>query len=426
MGGRVHVIGAGVAGLSAAERLVRAGADVALYEAAPQAGGRCRTYHDDKLGMAIDNGNHLLLSGNTEALGYVRRIGGEGALSIAPECRFPFIDMRTGERWTLHPTSGRMPRWIFDPVRRLPASRAADYLAPTRLLFATSRTLLGQRMAVDGPLYERLWRPLLLAALNTEPADASARLAATLLRETLALGGDACRPVIATHGLGAAFVDPAVAFLRRNGVPVRFGVAARAITAGGGRATALRLGTADVALGVGDRVILAVPPSAARTLLPGLVTPDDFAPILNLHFRVDDALTRAPPMMALVNATAEWLFAYCGRLSVTISAADRLLDRPRESLAREVWREVATVTGAASELPPWQVIAERRATFRATPAQLVRRPPATTRLVNVFLAGDWTATGLPATIEGAVRSGAEAARLALRGMKRVAPERLAA
>jgi uncharacterized protein with NAD-binding domain and iron-sulfur cluster len=105
----------------------------------------------------------------------------------------------------------------------------------------------------------------------------------------------------------------------------------------------------------------------------------------------------------------QWLFAFPGRLAVTISSGDRLIDTPREELARTIWGEVSRLTGLPAELPPWQIVRERRATFAATPAQDATRPGATTKWRNLALAGDWTDTGLPATIEGAIRSGNRAA-----------------
>jgi hypothetical protein len=113
----------------------------------------------------------------------------------------------------------------------------------------------------------------------------------------------------------------------------------------------------------------------------------------------------------MLNSTTEWLFAFPGRLSVTISAADRLIEAPRESLAQKIWSEVAAVTGLPAALPPWQIVRERRATFAATAEQDAKRPGAKTASSNLFLAGDWTNTGLPATIESAIRSGHRAAAL---------------
>jgi hypothetical protein len=118
-----------------------------------------------------------------------------------------------------------------------------------------------------------------------------------------------------------------------------------------------------------------------------------------------------PPIIGVVNAATEWLFAFPGRLSVTISAADRLLDTPREELAPKIWAEVAAIAGLPNAMPPWQIVRERRATFAATPAQDAKRPGPRTAWSNLVLAGDWTQTGLPATIEGAIRSGNRAADL---------------
>jgi hypothetical protein len=111
----------------------------------------------------------------------------------------------------------------------------------------------------------------------------------------------------------------------------------------------------------------------------------------------------------VVNGTAEWVFCFPQRISVTISAADRLLDVARETLAARLWEEVAAVTGIIGALPPWQIIKERRATFAALPSENARRPSCVTQWNNLMLAGDWTQTGLPATIEGAIRSGNRAA-----------------
>ena len=124
--GQIHVVGAGLAGLSAAVRLAAAGHRVVIHEASNQAGGRCRSYHDATLGMTIDNGNHLVLSGNRATLDYLETIGA-GERLVGPDApEFPFVDLATGERWTLRLSDGLLPWWIFDPKRRVPGTRAAD------------------------------------------------------------------------------------------------------------------------------------------------------------------------------------------------------------------------------------------------------------------------------------------------------------
>ena len=410
MTGVVHVIGAGVAGLSAAVRLADEGRCVIVHEAAAAAGGRCRSYHDPALDLTIDNGNHLLLSGNRAALDYLARIGANDALTKPPGgAVFPFVDLASGERWTLRLNEGRVPWWVLDWRRRVPGTRARDYLAPLGILRADPSRTVGEAMACTGPLYERLWRPVLLAALNTEPREAAAELAAGILRETLAAGGNACHPLVATSGLSPVFVDPALRHLASKGATTHFGRRLRAIAFSEDSAVSLDFGEIIVALGPEDVVVVAVPPWIAPELVPGISAPTEFRAIVNAHFRVTPP-PAMPPVTGLVGGLGEWLFAFPERLSVTISGADRLLGEPREALAEAIWREVAALAGLeATALPRWQIVKERRATFAATPANAARRPPARTRYRNLVLAGDWTATGLPATLEGAVRSGYAAA-----------------
>jgi squalene-associated FAD-dependent desaturase len=416
MAGTIHVIGAGLAGLSAAVRLTEAGAKVVVHEAAGQAGGRCRSYHDPALDMEIDNGNHLLLSANHAALDFLRTIGAADKLVGPAHADFPFVDLKTGERWTLRIGDGRIPWWIFDANRRVPGTKAGDYLAFARLLWPPRDAAVGEVIACKGTLYDRLVGPLLLAALNTAPHEGSAALAATILRETIAAGGRACRPLIACDGLGPTFIAPALDWLASHGVTVGFGRRLRTVDIADRKVTALDFGDEKLPLCADDKVILAVPPVVAAALVPGLDAPDEFRAIVNAHFRIAPPPGTAP-IIGVIGGTVEWIFAFADRLSVTISGADRLVDTPREALAKTIWDEVAAVVrlgdaAMPAAMPPWQIVRERRATFAALPAQERKRPRAETTCENLWLAGDWTATELPATIEGAIRSGVRAAALA--------------
>ena len=173
-------------------------------------------------------------------------------------------------------------------------------------------------------------------------------------------------------------------FSPREGLPVRFGDRLRAIRFEGERAVALDFDRTQQELGADDSVILGVPPWIAKELLPDLTTPDEFRGILNVHFQIAPPRGQ-PAILGVVNAEIEWLFAFPDRLSVTISNADRLIDRPRDELAAEIWREAAALTGLTAGLPPWQIVKEKRATFAATPAQNAKRPDSRTRWGNVVL-----------------------------------------
>ena len=409
-----HIIGAGISGLSAAVRLVNAGYDVHVHEATQQAGGRCRSYFDAATDLMIDNGNHLLLSGNRHALAYAASIGTEAGLVGPKRAQFAFVDLTTGQRWQLDLGDSRLPLWVFDEGRRVPDTGLFDYLALMPLIWASPAKLVGKAIPCEGTLYDRLVQPLLLAALNVDPPEGSAGLAGAVVRETLLAGGHACRPLIARDGLSAVLVEPAIKLLQGKGATIRFGHELREFGMSAGRVDALKFGDDTITVGPDDAVVLAVPPRPASSLLPGLKTPSKFRAIVNAHFRFDPPRD-APAILGVVGGLVEWLFAFPQRLSVTISNGDRLVDMPREELAQAIWRDVCTAAGVEGELPPWQIVRERRATFEATPEQNALRPGPVTNWKNLFLAGDWTDTGLPATIEGSVRSGDRAADLVLAG-----------
>ncbi len=264
----VHVIGAGLAGLAAALSLVEAGRQVVLHEAAAAAGGRCRSYFDRGLGMRIDNGNHLMLSGNTAAMAYLEQVGARHTMGGPGIAHFPFMDLGSGERWTVDPGLGRIPWWVLRRRLRVPGTRLRDYLVLLRLSRrargdATVAAVLG-----TGELVRRLLEPLAVSALNTRTDRALARLLARVVADSLMLGGAACVPSFPRLGLSESFIDPAMAWLRARGAIIRFGRRVAWLRAEGGRAVAFGGSEGGTELASGDAMVLAVPPWVAATCCP--------------------------------------------------------------------------------------------------------------------------------------------------------------
>jgi len=407
---KAHVVGAGLAGLSAATALAARGVTVEISEAAAQAGGRCRSYFDRQIGLVIDNGNHLVLSGNHAVHDYLARIGASDRLTGPAETQFPFVDLATGQSWTVRPNPGAVPWWILSPSRGVPGARFSDFLGMAGLLRARPGQRVDEAIRCQGPVWERLMRPFLLAALNAEPESAAAELAAQVVRETLARGGSAYAPRVPDPGLSATFINPALDYLEARGGTLRLQRRLLALHTDGDRVTGLEFSDGPVEVAARDRVVLAVPPWVAKELAPQLSAPERFEGIVNGHFRIRSEGGPAR-IIGVLGGVVEWIFCFEDRISVTVSGANRLMGLGREELARQFWADVSRALDLGPDLPPWQIVKEKRATFLATPDQQALRPPARTAYANLVLAGDWTATGLPATIEGALRSGVKAAGL---------------
>jgi hypothetical protein len=398
----IHVIGAGVAGLSAALALAGQGHAVVLHESTPQAGGRCRALPD-----GTDNGTHALIGANKAALGFLERIGARAGWVEPEPGGLPVLDLRGGRafRLALSPLGWR------DRALRPPGLSAGALLALARLALPLPDRAVGAAMAAHPEFLRGFVDPLVVAALNTPVTEASARRLGAVLRR---LGGPgATRLFVAREGLGPDLVAPALAALERGGVALRFGARLRRLVLASGRVVALDFGEDAIALGPGDAAVLATPPWESQRLLPHLPVPEGYAPIVNLHF--DHASPGPVRFLGLLEALCQWVLVRPAGVSVTVSAGDGAAREDQAALAVRAWAELRRaalafdVAGDWPEaVPPCRVVKERRATPRHTPGPPPRPPllPA----ANLALAGDWTDPVLPATIEAAVLSGEVAAR----------------
>jgi hydroxysqualene dehydroxylase len=395
----VHIIGAGLAGLACAVRLTNRMIPVTIYEATDHAGGRCRSFFDNVLKRNIDNGNHLLLSGNRQAIAYMQTIGSLQSMSPALRASFPFLDLKNGERWSVEAS------WKL----RIPECSILDLLSSFKIAWAPKNLTVAETLNTSRPIYRKLWEPLCISILNTAPEEAAASLLWSVFKQTFGRGAQACKPCIAQHGLSKSLIDPALSLLQQHGANVRFNERLKSINFKDGRAVTLIFGHNQISLRPNDRVIIALPIPATSALLPGLSCPNQYRSIVNAHFVLPKKSTDLD-FLGLVGGISQWLFVREDIVSVTVSAADQLAKKTNEEIAKILWPEVLRALKLNNKpLPAYRIIKEKCATFAQTPEQLLLRPKSQTEWPNVLLAGDWTDTGLPATIEGAVTSGHNAA-----------------
>lgn len=404
----IHVVGAGIAGLSAALALAMRGQAVAVHESAPVAGGRCRALPD-----GTDNGTHALLGANRAALAFLERIGARAGWVEPEPGGLPVLDLRDGtaRRVALSPLAWR------DASLRPAGFSAAALLALARMALPLGADRpVARAMAAHPEFHRGFVDPLVVAALNTPATEASAHRMGAVLRRLR--GPGATRLLVAREGLGPDLVAPALRALAAAGAGIRFGVRLRRVLAQGGRAAALDFGEEGTALlGPGDAVVLAVPPWEATRLLPHTEAPQAHAPIVNLHFArpAEGAPVR---FIGMLDALCQWVLVRPSGVSVTVSAGDAAAREDQDTLVPRAWAEILQAARAFAlpgdwpeAPPPCRVVKERR----ATPRHLPGAPPRPKRrpLANLALAGDWTWPDLPATIEASVLSGEAAATAVL-------------
>ncbi len=399
----LHIIGAGLAGLSAAYHAAKAGQwKVHLYEASPQAGGRCRSYFDEKLQTQLDNGNHILLGANSHALALIDTLGMRD--HFRKGTGFHFRDSQTGRTWEIHS--------LWD----LPFMQRKDRIALLRLLFLSKKSTTVSSYFAATPFYRYIITPLCISALNTEPERASAKLFAKLLKKLWLNRAQAHYYYWPLLNWGHSLITPLVNRLTEMGVSIHYETPLKHFDATEEHITHLHFAEQCVDIQEGDAAIFALSLPALHHVMPLLHLPQEHEGIINGHFLHSLGQDYEGKAVGLTGSTADWVFCKPHVVSTTTSASSRIKSEDSAELAASLWEDVCTALELGEEaahiIPPYRIIHEKRATFAATPENCALRPKAQTAYNNLFFAGDCTANGLPATIEGAVLSGEYAAALA--------------
>lgn len=431
---RVAIIGGGWSGLAAGAELARQRIPLTLFEAAPSLGGRARTLARD--GFVIDNGQHILSGAYSATLRLMRLVGVDVEQAMqrmpmslvypgqfrlhAPRLPAPLhlagaLLAAQGLRWPDRIAALRLMRELRRRAYSLPAEQSVSELLDAAAATPTTRRLL--------------WEPLCIAALNTPPSEASARVFAAVLRDSLAAKRAASDLLLPRIDLGRLFPDAAAIYIAARGGDVLLGRAVGSIVPALPKFRLAPLPDAEF-----SHVILAVAPQQLSRLVAGLpelaagvelVDRFEYQPIITCYLAYAAQVRLPAPMVGMTGTLVQWLFdrgqlgAQPGLLAAVVSAARQQLGMAREELAARIHAEVESLLGKLAP-PRWHtVITEKRATFACVPG--LRRPAAICPLPRLYLAGDYVASDYPATLEAAVRSGVRCAELVMQDLAGLVP-----
>jgi squalene-associated FAD-dependent desaturase len=438
---KVLIIGGGFSGLAAAVALADEGRSVRLLEQKPHLGGRARSFLDPATGAVVDNGQHIFMGCYRATIRFLSTIGTLDRVRFQKRLAVPFLD-RNGRLTALqcpglpspwHVLVGVLCSGSFTFREKLEVLRFGRSLQQAKAMDPDSEKLSVREWLTKLGQSERLqrdfWDLLCIAALNEDPGIASAALFERVLRLALFTSPEDSRIGIPGVGLSDVYVDAATAYIRARGGRVDCGQGVAALRVSEGKCRGVRLSSGEEI--EAETVLTAVPSFQLAGLLPGeLLAREPFfaavvslqpAPIISINLWFDRAITDLD-FVGLRGATIQWLFNK-GKIlgsgenyvSLVLSGAHRHITRRKEELLATALRELGDlfpVTQKAKLLRSL-IIKERFATFSPTWEAERLRPPVRTPVRGLYLAGDWTATGLPATIEGAVQSGYTAARAIL-------------
>ena len=400
----IYIIGAGLAGLSASVHGVKRNYKVNVFESSNLIGGRCRSFFDKKIGLEIDNGNHLVFSANKNFYELCKIIKSLDSLQLLP-FDLDFFDKKQSFYWNINLEKISLFRIIMNNIELIPGSQLSDYLSILKFLFAKQNSTVYELIG-NSNIYKTFWDPLTLAVMNTSSKNASAKVLAHVLKETIFKGKENCCIYQPKVNWNESVIKPCVNFLKKKGCEINLKNILKSIKINNNFITRLDFLTNSIQIKENDLVIFAIPPSNFSKFFPYLSLPKNYNSIVNVHFKLTKTLKDkfSKKIIGFINSHTHWLFIKKNYLSVTISNANHLNNLDSEEIANIIWIEICSYMKIKNRIPSFQVVKEKKATLEQSPLNfsLIRKLKKLPN--NVRISGDWTQTSLPCTIEGSILS----------------------
>lgn len=431
--GSVVVAGAGLAGLAAAVGLVAAGKKVTLLESTQKGGGRAYSFphsftKSSGKQFSLDNGQHIMLGCYHQTFKFLERVNSLHLLKIQEKME---VNMTDRYRNSFRLRSGYLPY----PLDLLQALLGFDHLSfkqkvsaiafITKLRFVNPEKLkkitVAEWLRSEGQtneLFSGIWDILCTGAMNSSTDQASAEVFARILKVIFLEGKRNARIVVPGVDLSALFVERAIWYIEAGGGEVRFSEPVQAIEASAGRVRSVI--TRGGRIEEPEALILAMQAHSLQKIvgidefIPGIGGYEmQYSSITSFHLHIEN-YTLPHDFIALIDSPVQWVFSHGEYISTVTSASTDWESMREEEIVALIKSELNTYLGITdANITSHKMIKEKRATFVCGGENLNHRPGTVTQLKNLFLAGDWTDTGLPATIEGAIQSGHSAAEKVL-------------
>ncbi len=423
---KVLIIGGGLAGLSAAAFLAKENFRITLIEASPSLGGRAKSFHSKKIGRLVDNGQHLLMGCYTHTLKFLETINATKNFERHGKLSIPFIE-RGGKESYLNVRSPFYPLNLLSAILRfnaIPFRQRVKALIPFLALLSLDETFTPNlskwlfNLRQDEKIQKALWETIAIGALNVPLNLADAKIFKNVLKEIFLNGNKGFEFILAKENLTEDYVLPAKEFLISQGVEILLSEKAIATRVKEGKIAKVLTNKGEFA--DFDFVISALPFEQTKEVFP-LDFPQELnesfqhSPIINLHLKLKHNPFHTK-FAALIDSEIHWLFNHEDYISLVTSAAEKLIPKTKEEIIELFTTELEEFFPLFYKelIEDAELVKEKKATFVPSAQFEKARKKLERKIGNLFLAGDWTYIGLPATIEGAVASGFEAARSVLK------------